>query len=276
MPWRAYQGPIVYMKDKTIAGTFLNEMSMDKACQIKLQLWLSMRGWTELRLSVKDFVRLPTSTEMSLYLRSLLPDLEYSNVGYWANVPEVAKVTLERLPKDLLTTISSSIGENEHILAFFTGGYDGSGSHRIYNSVESFQAGVDTSHMTVAVISLIMLKKSGIEQPLLHRVEKATSPDNFRPVTLFAGREEKLAKPINDLFNEALDSLRKNYIIIGVDGRKINVDVEIQLTILDGKARLVCLGLGGAYCVMCFASKETAHDQQKISEGFSIEKILKD
>ena len=271
-----------YMKNKTVAegfgdihdGNFTNELSMEKACQIKLQLWLSKRGWTELRLCMKDFVRLPTSMEMSLYLRSLLPAFEYSQVGYWANVPEAVKVTLERLPKDVLNTLCSAIGEDEHIMAFFTAGFDGSGSHRIYNSVESFQAGVDTSHMTVAGISLIMLKKSGMEQPLLHRVEKATSPDNFRPVALCAGREEKLAKPINDLFNEALDSLRKNYIIIGVDGRKINVDVEIQLTILDGKARLVCLGLGGAYCVMCFASKETAHDQQKISEGFSIERDI--
>ena len=271
-----------YMRSKTTAEAFgdiqegnsENEISMEKACQIKLQLWLSKRGWTELRLCMKDFVRLPTSTEISLYLKSIRPEFQYSNLGFWVNVPEAVKNTLERLPQDLISEICSTIGKDETLLAFFTGGYDGSGSHRIYNSTESFEAGVDTSHMTVAGISLIMLKRSDKEKAILHQVDKATSPDNFRPVALCSGREEKLSKPINDFFNEGIDCLRENYVVLEMEGRKISIDVDIQLTMLDGKARASCLGLGGAYCLMCYASKETAHDQQKVKDGFSIERDI--
>lgn len=72
---------------------------------------------------------------------------------------------------------------------------------------------------------------------------------------------------------DEINKLEKDGMKIVVRGKEVAVDVEVRLTAMDRKAVDAVSGCGGAYCDLCFMSKDASHDCQKISE-IKVERTL--
>ena len=177
---------MTYLKNKKMSnafesikdGSYINKQQfpIEKAASIKTQLWLSSREWTELRIVLDPYVRLPTKDEIRFYRETFQPKEIPFHFGLSIEVPELVLKTLERLPKELTDKLPNEV------VGTWNMGFDASGTHRVYNSATSLAEGVDTSHFIVSGASLVNLKQNDSENTILYEVPYATSPDNVRPL----------------------------------------------------------------------------------------------
>ena len=64
-----------------------------------------------------------------------------------------------------------------------------------------------------------------------------------------------------------------NGIEVSVSGNTFHFLFEFNLTMVDGKMIKLLTGRGGAYCVLCPASREESHNLERIEEGFQIGEV---
>ena len=273
-----------YMDNKRIAQSFVDlgkgksdEMSLEKATYLKTHLWLSKQGWTELRLEMKNHqVRLPTSDELRAYKDSLTPFLMpfFGRPGFKAFLHEVIYLTLTRLPKDVMKKLAL-IPRGTKVIAFFTGGMDGSGSHKVYNSQSSLNVHFDAKSILFAGISLIYLKLDDEEGTMLYEVPNPCSSDNERPLILCPGKEEpELVEACWTEIHKGMEELKDEPPEIMINETRVKFHVNIKWSQIDGKLRTMSLGIGGAACTLCFSSQADIQNLTKINDGFKIERTL--
>ena len=119
--------------NKLASKDFLPEMDIELATHIKYFSNLPDRNYSNLRYLLQDQCDLPTVKKVQNHATSLLPKLEWNKDipnGVAAEVVDVVKCTLARLPESVKKDI---IAKNGHIIgmtARFNSGMDGSGSYK--------------------------------------------------------------------------------------------------------------------------------------------------
>ena len=258
-------------------GQHVKEVPVDLSTHVRTSLRISSRKWTEMKYHFKDFATLPPYRKISTYIHQLLPTLLPFHHGVAADVYEVVQKTLARLPKDILQRFADADCDKNGFIAEFVGGYDGAGSHQVYNTLESLQDGVDTTHMLFAGIALMTIKQNDDEGTVVYKTENPASLENERPIVIAPGKEDdtNFAKDVHAIFSSGIEKLRKEAVLIPLnDVDSLIFRVKLKLTQLDGKARAQSSGLRGAFCLMCTASKKDAHDIEKIKAGFPINRTM--
>ena len=68
-------------------------------------------------------------------------------------------------------------------------------------------------------------------------------------------------------------ALSTSGIKINIYGRTYHFLFEFSMTMIDGKIIKLLTGRGGAYCVLCPASREESHNLERIDKGFQIGEV---
>ena len=147
-------------------------------------------------------------------------------------------------------------------------GFDGSGSHAIYNQVNN----QNTNNMILSVFCPLKIEDSAGESVWIQSSPNA--PLTQRPVSLQMGKESVQSLQSLQLFNEDVTRLKEDGFDVLKAGQNYHVDVEIQSYMMDMKAAHLYLGTGGAYCDLCSLSKEQSLDLNQIDAGFFIDRSI--
>ena len=134
-------------------------------------------------------------------MRELFVDLYDFELGLKASMSDVILSTLQRLPDEVLTVLSSD-KTNKTLRANFVYGFDGSGDHSEYNSAEVQQNDIDTSHFVIAGMALsCIMSPDGTTMAWYD--EKMSSSSAERPLVIAPGREnEDLVQKVTDLLDK--------------------------------------------------------------------------
>ena len=94
------------------------------------------------------------------------------------------------------------------------------------------------------------------------------------PLFLIKGKEDRqfLESVIPPIEAEKSD-LSTRGLEIGVCGKTFHFLFEFNLTMVDGKMIKLLTGRGGAYCILCPASREESHNIEHIEEGFQVGEV---
>ena len=102
----------------------------------------------------------------------------------------------------------------------------------------------------------------------------ANSPEAAVPLFLVKGKEDKeLLESIIPAVEEEKAALSTTGIDFRISGRSYHFSFDFNLTMVDGKMMKLLTGRGGAFCILCPASREECHDLSRIEEGFSIGEV---
>jgi hypothetical protein len=281
-----------YLTDKKLASIFKSvergeEITTKKTIPIELALFLkekcsiSKRHWTEMRLHLKPFVELPVYDSLSQLWKDMLPPLIKFHDGWRADIYEIVKCTLQRLPTEVVQALETEEAQSTGVVAKFITGCDVSGSHKVYKAPSSLGEGIDTSHFMVGGIALTQLCLNDEAGTVLHNIRNPSCDDNERPIIICPGKD---TKELNDLTFEAIDQgiikVHEGAIPITFTSSNDNEEFEIEFVVkielsqLDGKALAAGLGLQGAFCTMCKCSASDAQKPERIQQLFRIERSI--
>ena len=267
---------------ETLASGLSNpEIGIETATHIKYFCKLSDSTYTNLRYLLENHVNLPTVKRVQKHATSILPEgLNWNEDipnAVSAPVENVIKGTIQRLPptvsQDIKSRLDISGRRYEKYIARFNSGWDGSGDQSIYNSASSLA--FKNNHLFYAGVSLLDIKaKSNGEE--VFKVEHPCSPRNVRPVILAnAGETKEFVKIVCDHFQKAYDRFDQGPLSIEIaPGMFREFEIQLELTLLDGKGKAQASGLGGAYCLSCTTSIDDAHNPDKIREGFLMDRTM--
>ena len=256
-------------------GLTTNQIPIEKATYLKSHLQLSSKEWTDLRIALSDFTRLPTKDELREYVKKFLPQRIDKEHGVFFDLYEAVHLTLLRLPKSVKDKMAASLENGSTVLVRFAGGMDTSGGHRVYNSASSLAENVDTTHMFFGGVSLVHIKAHDGSRETLYKNKNAASVDAERPIMIFPGKETPAkSKVAHDWFTDGYNRLKANPPVLDLNGKKVRCLVEILFTQIDAKQRSIASGLGGAFCLNCYATQADAQDLDRIRQGFRIERDM--
>ena len=283
---------LTYLTDKKLSKFFKSveksadifsrkDVPLELALFLKEKCYITKRHWTELRLHLKPFVELPVYDSMSVLWKNMLPALIKFQNGWRADVYDVVKSTLQRLPPDVLQSLSQAEPQNCGVVAKFISGCDVSGSHKVYRAPSSLGENIDTSHFMVGGIALTQLSLNDESGTVLYNVKNPSCDDNERPILICPGKD---TRELNDLTFEAIDQgiqkVHNEPILICYNTNEDNGEFEIEFTVkielsqLDGKALATALGLQGSFCTMCKVSAADAQNPERIKQLFRIERSI--
>ena len=102
----------------------------------------------------------------------------------------------------------------------------------------------------------------------------SNSPEAAVPLFLIKGKEDReLLESVIPLIEEEKTALSTSGIEVSISGRTYHFLFEFSLTMVDGKMIKLLTGRGGAYCILCPASREESHNLERIDEGFQIGEV---
>ena len=273
-----------YLENKKLANVFeriwndqdvelKNEIPIDTAIYLKEKSLMGKRNYTEMRLTLKPYVILPTYNAISSHMQQILPELRTMNEGIMARVIDVARCTIVRLPNEVIEAISKKVEKDSSIVfqANFSAGLDGSGGFRVHNSRSFLTSSTNTSHLIAAGMALSSIEMKDFPNTVVYNANKICSIQNQRPIGLVPGKESR--SNIKDIIN-ALDigifQGRENENLFDFGSFKARFRINIQLCQMDTKMIKMVTGLTGAYCTACLVTEEKAHNREKIINGFEM------
>ena len=165
-------------------------VSVEEATYLKSHLQLSTREWTDLRIALSKYVRLPTAKEIRAYTRTFLPEPYEKHNGIFVDVYDVVELTLKRLPFWLQTKLAERLEDGSRVTVLIACGLDASGGHRSYNSPTSLDGDVKTTHMFFGGLCLVYIRTMDGTQEELFR--NKSSVDTERPVIIFPGGDRTI------------------------------------------------------------------------------------
>ena len=235
-----------------------NECKLGRQTYTKMRKLLTNAGfgilpaWRHLRVKQDEIT--PTSNP--------LPE-PYAGVYY--SLKESVRVTIKRL---LPLTLQHTLSQNLVLNIKF--GFDGSGSHSIYNQPDNEQ----TNNIIMTMFCPLDIQNdagvSAWTQP------SPNSPFTQRPVCLQLGKESEELLQSLKIFNPDIATMKEEGIVVESAEGAHNVKVNIRSHMMDMKAAHLYLGLGGAYCDLCTCSKEQCIDVERITGGFTINRTVAD
>ena len=254
-----------------------NVLPIEKAIYIKEKSLLGKRQYTDLRLNLKEFIEFPSYDIIAAYIDQSIPPLLPSDDGFRFPVELVAKATLLRLPEDVTVKLMSEIQKNHNqvFIANFSGGVDGSGGHKVYNTKSFLSRNSDMSRYIVATMALTSISIDDGNQNIIHKVVNCCSSSNQRPICVKPGKETRsIIKDVFGSFNVGSIEGKKKQYVLDFGPFQASFKLNIKMKQIDTKIIKMVSGLGGAYCTCCNTSETSAHDIMKVSQGFEIDRHI--
>ena len=174
---------------------------------------------------------------------------------------------MEITAKRILSTLPEFNHESLQLDIKF--GFDGSGSHAIYNQINNQQ----THNIIISMFCPLSLKT---QESTIWEQTTPNNPLTHRPIQLQMGKESAEALRSLEIHNEQIHDLKNNGFTLEIKETETNVKVNIISHMMDMKAAHLYLGLGGAFCDLCDFSKEQCHNVDVIANGFKINRTVQD
>ena len=277
-----------YLKNKKLASIFeniwkgkeielKNEVPLETAICLKENAMISKRHYTDIRLTLKPFVILPTYNEVARHLHDIVPELRSINDGIMAKVVDVARSTVVRLPDDVVDILEAKVMKNSSITfkANFCAGIDGSGGFPVYNNRSYLSSSSNTSHLITVGMSLTSIELDDDSRATVYKVDKACAFKNQRPIALIPGKETRdTIKDVVAAIDIGIYQGRENHNLFDFGSFKARFKINITLTQLDTKMIKTLSGLTGAYCTACTVLEADARIVENISNGFPIDRDM--
>lgn len=156
--------------------------------------------------------------------------------------------------------------EMENLIFVCKGGFDGSGGHSIHHQLNN----CTTNNIIMTMITPLSIK-SGNHEVWLE--SNPSSANTQRPVSLQLGKETIESLRSFGQLTEDMVRLEANGLEFTVKGKHVSLKVIFRLTEMDRKAADAVTSLGGAFCDLCFLSREDAHQCDSIS-SIRVERTL--
>ena len=195
-----------------------------------------------------------------LTLTPAVKELPAPHNGVYFPLLEAVKITVERV----LTTISiepEKISSDLKLKIKF--GFDGSGSHSIYNQINNMQ----TNNIIMTMFCPLVIEDSN--GSAVWSNDSPNDPLTQCPVALQLGKVSTDSLQSLALFNQDMASMKE-----GIRIGDSSVEVQISSYMMDRKAVDLYFGIGGAYCDLCNASRKESMDVNIVKNGFSITKNI--
>ena len=181
--------------------------------------------------------------------------------GVFCSLTDAIKITVEQILKLDIPTIETG----KELKFFIKYGYDGSGGHKVFNQ----SGNMDTN--SIIMVMFCPLKLQQDDQTIWEQI-CPNSEFSQRPLMLQLGKESTTNCQSLSMFETELKDMNGAGLVL--DGTGVVCKVEVQATALDRKASNIYLSLGGAYCDLCTLSKTDCCDEEKIKEGFLIDRNI--
>lgn len=146
-------------------------------------------------------------------------------------------------------------------------GLDGSGGHSIFNQVGSDE----TNNIIMFMFRIENLKT--VNGEVLWENPSHASSSACRPVMLLMGKE---TRENCDIVTDMQKERQGASFNVNHGNKRIDVEVQAKMSMIDGKMHSCLSGLGGAFCCLCTYSKEQCKDTDCIKSGFRIDRTLED
>ena len=187
-------------------------------------------------------------------------DLPLPHNGVFFPLIPAVKITMQRIIQNLPENVELS-SEVQLTIKF---GFDGSGSHSIYNQVNNAQ----TNNMILTMFCPLSIENNG---QILWCQKSPNSPYSQRPLALQMGKESIENLQTLSIFNKPLEHL----VNIGFQlSDNITVKIKLGSYMMDRKGTDYYLGVAGAVCDLCSLSKNKCHNINIVSEGINIDRDI--
>ena len=250
------------------------EMSTDQALSLLTKYKFGKRQYTNMRLDLKPYLVLPTYNSVKITKDMLLPKID--------SLPH-SLVGVKYLYKNALLSHFSRFFKahpefnSPSYKALIKDGCDASGRHSIYNQHGNVNVHNIVSYMFV-VLEIYEIKhnpnSSQNQYVLVYSEPLPNSSDASRPITLIMGKEnnETLGELI-PLIQSEISDIQEDGLCINIDSRVMNIEIEINSTMTDGKMKTLLTGRGGAYCIVSDCSRDDGNITQRYIDGFPIKGV---
>ncbi len=278
-----------YKSDRRVASQFQNivegksgpqEVDLELAIFLKSHLQIGRDLYTDLRLLLKDKVIFPPMHRLNENIGSFLPDLSFTENTLHSDLKETLFVTVRRALLASISPDSDTAGQVKSLglIAKVRMGIDGSGNHSVFNTESTLAEGVTASHVVVGGFTVLSLQVDDLFSPRIYSDPSPCNAESERPLFLQTGREttEVMARMMAKI-DPVVDQLCRSQSSVPCDELgNVQVQFEVEMSQLDGKALQTISGLGGAYCTACTVMEKDAKVPQRISEGFSLDRNIAD
>lgn len=247
-------------------------VSIDTAMAIMVDAGLGRQTYSNQRKILKSsgFNILPPWVWVRERQRIITPEVKTLSedfVGVYFPFKESMKMTTQRIL--CKQTIFKDLTNGDKIKLQIKFGFDGSGSHAIYNQVNNEQ----THNIIVTMFCPLSLE---MENGRVFWVQDSpNNPPTHRPLQLQMGKESADSLRTLEQFNDEIKELKNEGVTIRKDDKELHLKVEIKSHMMDMKAAHLFLGLGGAYCDLCSYSRDACHSLDIIQNGFQIDRDVK-
>ena len=252
------------------------------ALYLKEECEIGKLVYTDQRLLLKNLVTFPPYYKLANLCQEIMPSIHDFCNGISADLMEVIEITMRRHVEDNEELYDDDDVLSSGVLAKFIAGEDTSGRHMQMNQKGSSDEGlVDTRHMNVVGVGFTQTKTNGEDSQFVFIEEKVGSVNNERPLMIIPGTDsmERSAQILGKL--ESMITLCESselYIPMSTntdeDRRVLKVNIEVELSQMDGKALTTATGLGGAYCTGCTVSEKDAAKLEVIRRGFKFDRSI--
>ena len=121
-------------------------------------------------------------------------------------------------------------------------------------------SGNKNTHNIVMYMSAPLTLTTTSSKQIVWSESSPGSPFTCRPVSLMLGKETDAALKIEykKLISEQRETLKSNTLTVSCGDRNFKVQLNLKLTLIDGKMRSILSGLGGAFCILCTCTRDDA------------------
>ena len=142
--------------------------------------------------------------------------------------------------------------KSSNLKATLKDGVDGSGGHAMYHQTNN----ENTRNMIMFMFCVLEVVEEDTEEIIFHE-DLSCSPFAMRPLYLVLGKE--VLGNLGDIKHAIQERNELKELIVTTTTKTYNVKLsKTEMTMIDSKMRGLVTGLGGAYCLLCTVSSNTA------------------
>ena len=264
-------------KEVISAGKFSNigqRISIEKSTLLLDQLEIGKQKYIDLKRLLKaDSVLLPAYKDVALYRTeiTLANELQYisnsDQVVTGITIPY--QLLLRQTVSRLLSTLPNLNDDQYPLILRVSDGLDGSGSHQIYNQLQT-SVNFSTKNFLLFAFKLLSIRDTSDREVWVNTVPN--SHFQVRPVALIAMKENE--ENVKYLMESHINPETKIIENEGINLPQGLVKVHVIRSMFDGKMSGILTGAGGAKCQLCTATFDQISDLELIRTGFPINRTI--
>ena len=243
-----------------------SDIPIPTACALIYNINWSVRQYQELRLAlINHSFNLPPRNNIDLFkMNILLKSIAVESTKTYCDLSEPILQTTGSFLENSNNNVENAILSLESKF-----GLDGSGSHARRHQL--MQGDIeDCNNYIGAFWSPLILKMDNEvvwENPLPNSILYC------RPVCLIREKENKesIFKHFKLIIDTAVN-IERNGLLLEYAGSSIPLNINIEISMVDGKMVDILQGDSGSFCHYCYVSRQEANDLTCILQGFLITK----